>query len=85
MTTPGALEGAKDGISLLQDVGQRPDQLFYVPEFFAVLREYRDHARMGPDSEALNEYVARRQAQTLQRLNVRTMFWCALHGLLPAD
>ena len=82
MTISGALERAKDGISPLQEVHQRPDQLFYVPEFSAVLHEYQDLARTGQDSQALDEYIDQRQGQTLQRLNVRAMF--AYAGLVFA-
>ena len=81
MTISGALERAKDGISPLQDVHQGPHQLFYVPEFCAVLHEYQDLARAGQDNKVLDEYVAERQAQTLQRLNVRVMFGCTAHRL----
>ena len=83
MTIFGALERAKDGISPLQEVHQRPDQLFYVPEFSAVLHEYQDLARTGQDSQAMDEYVTRRQGQTLQRLNVRAMFAYAAPIWIP--
>ena len=83
MITSGALERAKDGISPLQDVHQGHHQLFYVPEFATVLREYQDLARTEQDNKVLDEYVARRQAQTLQRLNVRAMFACAAPICFP--
>ena len=57
---------------------QTPNHSYYEPELAALVKQYQGLARAAEDKKALDEFVQRRKAETLQRLQVRVISGCVV-------